>query len=140
MFFGVVGGDHGSSTKTRSTSRVSRDVRPSTENRGRTTVIVHASALLVLRNLDNVARVVCGWLLPSCKSSSIFGGRDLSQLGFDTAVVVGSPSINTASLCFRKTHLSLTLLLFFILTLRVHCSSSSLPLHHSLSILFSFTS
>jgi len=54
--------------------RMSRDVAHSTPIRSRTTENVHASALLVLQNLENVARIVGGWLLLSRGSSSISGG------------------------------------------------------------------
>jgi len=64
-FFSDVGGDHGSSAKIGSTPRLSRNVSPSILNHSHMTGNALASALLVVLNLENVARFVGGRLLHS---------------------------------------------------------------------------
>jgi len=72
--FVTVGEDLGSAVETRFASRLSHVVAPPPTNRGRMIGNLHAFALLVLRNLKNVARDVGGWFLHSHGSSPISGG------------------------------------------------------------------
>ena len=104
-FLSDIGGDRGSSVKTGSTLRLSRNVAPSTLNRSRTTGNAHTSALLVVWNLENVVRFVGGWLLHSLGSSSIFDDHDRSSRVWRCGSVF-SPSINTASHLLLKMHLT----------------------------------
>ena len=71
VIFVIVGGDLRSAAATGSAPRLSHVVAHPPMNRGGMTGNLHASALLVLRNLENVARNVGGWFLNSRGSSPI---------------------------------------------------------------------
>ena len=116
-FFRDVGEDCGSSAKTGSTPRLSRDVVSSTLNPSRTIGNTHTSALLVVWNFENVARVVGGWLLHSCGSFSISDDHDCSFRVWRCGIF--SLSIyKYRILLLQKTHL---------LSLTLSSSSSSPP-------------